>query len=167
MNQELFETKIVETHVCLEPKELDSNFEEILYQKVKKKLEDTCLKDYGYIYKVISIHKYMFEEIMKMIPNIFFLIEVKINSYLPKIGDKIKINVEFIFNHGIYGGFEKIKVLVPIQTLHDWKLNQEFSHLMLIHKDNIKNTIKKGDIIHVEITNIRFEKQNFSCLAKI
>jgi len=98
---------------------------------------------------------------------VYFLVEVEIFCYLPKIGDRLDILVEFVFNHGIFGAFEKIKVLVPIQSCQNWEFLQEFTELILFEKDNPHNKIRKGDIITIEIQNIRFEKENYSCLGKI
>jgi hypothetical protein len=102
------------------------------------------------------------------VPDVFFLLKVKVKSFIPKIGDKVKMNVDFVFNHGVFGGFEKIKILIPIQVCeNDWKLQQDFSGLFLSNKINPKLNIKKGAEVLVELNKIRFEKDNFSCLAKI
>lgn len=167
MNNHLFKNQIINIRLYLEPKQLNKNYQETLYDLVCDKIEKKCKKNYGYINKVISIKECVYEEIMKMIPNVYFLMQVNIETYMPSIGDKIKINIEFIFNHGIFGSFEKIKVLIPIQNCSNYSLKQEFSQLILANNKNQKNIIKKDDIIEIEITNVRFEKENFSCLGKI
>jgi DNA-directed RNA polymerase subunit E'/Rpb7 len=168
MNEHLFQDNILETRVCLLPEELDKNYQDLLLQKVKLQFEKTCIKNIGYIDTVININEYIHEEIMKMVPDVFFLLKVKVKSFIPKIGDQVKMNVDFVFNHGVFGGFEKIKILIPIQVCeNDWKLQQDFSGLFLSNKINPKLNIKKGAEVLVELNKIRFEKDNFSCLAKI
>jgi len=167
MNADIFSQEEIETRVSLEPDKLDKNYKEKLTEIVRKNFENTCLKNKGYIRKVVGIKEIVNEEIMKMIPNVYFSVIALVQCYIPKIGDFLDIHVDFVFNHGIFGGFEKIKVLIPIQSCEEWTLQQDFSALYLVHKTDSQKNIKKGQILRVEIKNIRFEKDNFSCLAKI
>jgi DNA-directed RNA polymerase subunit E'/Rpb7 len=168
MNDHLFKDAILETRVCLVPEELDKNYQDKLLEKVKFQFEKTCLKNIGYIDQVIDINEYIHEEIMKMVPDVFFLLKVKVKSFIPHIGDQVNMNVDFVFNHGVFGGFEKIKILVPIQMCEtEWNVQQDFTGLFLVNKKDPKLTIKKGNSITTELNKIRFEKDNFSCLAKI
>jgi len=168
MNENLYIENILETRVCLSPEELTAEYQELLFSKVKKQFEKTCLKNIGYITQVIKIHEFIHEEIMKMVPDVFFLLKVKVKSYIPSVGDQVKMNVDFVFNHGVFGAFEKIKILIPIQICEiDWNIQQDFTGLFLVNKKVPTRTIKKGMNIVVELNKIRFEKDNFSCLAKI
>lgn len=167
MNTDIFSQEEIETRVSLEPNKLNKNYKEQLLEIVRNKFENTCIKNKGYIRKVISIKEIVNEEIMKMIPNVYFSLVALVHCYIPKIGDFLDIQVDFVFNHGVFGVFEKIKVLIPIQSCEDWTLQQDFSALYLVHKTDSQKNIKKGQILRVEIKNTRFEKDNFSCLAKI
>ena len=61
-----------------------------------------------------------------------------------------------------------MKIANPIQICEiDWNTQQDFTGLYLVSKKDPQKTIKKGMNIIVELNKIRFEKDNFSCLAKI
>jgi DNA-directed RNA polymerase subunit E'/Rpb7 len=156
----------MECRIFLEPHELTKNFNEILLKKVKLEVEKKCFLSIGFVLEVCKIERIIFEEIMNMIPNVYFLLEVQVIAYLPKVGDIIEIHVSFIFNHGIFGFFEDIKVLIPIQSCKGYKLKQEQNQVYLFH-DLHKKKIEKNSILVVELKNIRFEKENFACIAEL
>ena len=154
--------------ICLSPEELNCDFETHLLKLIKGKYEKTCMKSIGYIYEIISIKKIMYEEIMKMVPNVMFVINVKVKSYLPEANDEIELKVNQIFQHGIFGSIDKIKVLIPIQNCGDYIVEQDKkSEYYLIHKTVKTKQIKMNDRIHAQLKKIRYEKDTYSCLAKL
>lgn len=168
MNTINFVHKTMQCRVCLEPHQLNKDYQETLLNSLKKRYANTCVKGIGYISEILSIKKCLHEEVMKMIPNVYFLLEAELLAYEPSAGDQLDMMVDYIFNHGIFGAFEKIKILIPIQNCQqEWSIQQDFSSIYMAHKEDPKKTIRKGSIIKVVITNFRFEKDNFSCIAKI
>lgn len=166
MNEEIFEIKCIEKSLILTPEHLNQNIHNLIFNILKNQCENTCIKNIGFIKKVIKIKEIVHDEIMKMTPNLNIRILLEIESYLPKIGDKIKIKVDLIFSHGIFANFNSLKVLIPIHHCGNYSLIQDFAESYLKNKGT-NQTIKKNDIIEIEITNIRFEKENYSCLGKI
>jgi DNA-directed RNA polymerase subunit E'/Rpb7 len=166
MNEDLFEIKHIERTLILHPDQLNYNYKDIIYDLIQKDCVNSCIKEIGYVKQIIKIQKIVYDEIMKMTPNIFIKVLIEIECYLPKIGDHLQIRVELVFNHGIFANFNKIKVLVPIYNCQEYELIQDFTETYL-QKKNSLSKIKKNDIIYIEITNLRFEKENFSCLGKI
>lgn len=167
-NEKLMSVKTMQKRVCLEPKHLSSDYREKIKQDIIEKYENTCVKEVGYISKIIDIQKIIHDKVMNMIPFVFFLVEVQVLSYLPELNDIIDIKINFIFNHGIFGYYEKIKILIPMQACEEWMIHQKNQNeTILIYKNDPKITLKKDDNIKVLVKNIRFEKDNFSCIGKI
>jgi DNA-directed RNA polymerase subunit E'/Rpb7 len=165
MNEHLFQIKEISSKIVLNPQYCNKDYENILLDILKNKYENISMKNVGYIKKVYEIVDKK-QEIMKIIPSISFVCVIKVLVYLPQINDELEINVDFIFNHGIFGYFEKIKILIPLQYCDDWELHQDFSSVYMKNKNN-GELIKVHSKIKIKILNIRFEKDNFSCLATI
>ena len=92
--------------------------------------------------------------------NLFFKVNCTTKMLLPTIGKKINCNVDMIFQHGIFAGFENLKVLVPVSMLNKWEYEEN------VFKKN-QQTIKVGDNILIEITEIRYENCKYSCIGKL
>ena len=89
---------------------------------------------------------------MRTTPCIYFIINTKVSIYYPKKDDIIVIPIYKILNYGIYIQKDSFRVLIPNSS-----------------KDNAidyKN-FKVGQHIKIQLTEIRFEKQGFHCLANI
>jgi len=166
MNDQHFKKTYIEKSIILLPQQLDKNYEQTLFEMIQKECENICIKDIGYIRKLVKINKIVHNDIMKMTPNVNLKLLLEVESYLPQVGDQLQIKVEFIFTHGIFANFNTLKLLIPIHNCTPYELCQEKNDFYLIHSKT-KQKIQKEDIISIEITNIRFEKNNYSCLGKI
>jgi DNA-directed RNA polymerase subunit E'/Rpb7 len=171
-NDSLFSLLQMRTRICLNPSELNATYSETVLAKARRQYDKTCLKNIGYVDRVLRILHIDHHEIMKIIPDVIFLITIEVRAYIPKPGDSVGMQVNFIFNHGIFGVFEKIKILVPIQLCEkEWEQKQEGvgsnSVLYMVHKEDPTRQIRMKQVLPVELEKIRFEKDNYSCLAKI
>jgi DNA-directed RNA polymerase subunit E'/Rpb7 len=166
MNNNIYKIINFEKSLIMSPDYLNDQYDNYILEYIKKECENMCLKDIGYIKKIIKIKEIIHDEIMKMTPNINVKVNVEAEVYYPTINDILNIKVELIFNHGIFANFNKLKVLIPIYNCEQYELIQDFSETYLKHKETQKK-IKKNDIIEIQLTNIRFEKDNYSCLGKI
>jgi DNA-directed RNA polymerase subunit E'/Rpb7 len=166
MNDHLFEIKNMSVKTSLAPNELCKSYKNLLQNKISEKYSSVSIQNFGFIKKILKINEIKFEEIMKIIPNVNFTCSIQVLAYLPKVNDELYIKVDFIFIHGIYGCFEKIKILVPLQSCNNFELKKDFSSTYIKNiEDN--SIIKKESIIKICLTSVRFDKNNYSCLAKI
>ncbi|NDE16375.1 hypothetical protein EBZ80_15730 [bacterium] len=122
--------------------------------------------DIGYISRVLSLEQIHHEEVMRMLPNVFLLVSARVMAYFPRLADTVDLHVEFIFKNGVFGRFHKIQCLIPAVSWNGWELRQDFSGTFLYHLESGR-IIRKGDVVSVVLTTIRFEKDVFSCIAKI
>lgn len=145
--------------VYLIPTELNEDLYDIVYEKVCKKYEKSSNDKIGYISEVmdnITIND-------SVIKNDFVKINVSFNAMVfhPTKGSKLKAIIQVIFNHGIFCFFEKIKILIPVTTLKNYKIVDG----ELVGKDSI--IYKTGDEISIKITEYRYEKKQFNCIASL
>lgn len=173
INEVLFDNQVhMRTRICLNPGELNGFYQETVLAKARRQYDNTCRKNIGYIDRVVRILSIDHQEIMKIIPDVIFLITMQVRAYMPKPGDCVTMRINFIFNHGIFGVFEKIKILVPIQLCEEeWEQKQEGSSsnslLYMVHRKDPQQKIVMKQLVTVELERIRFEKDNYSCLAKL
>jgi len=150
---------------------LDCKYEKVIYEQMKKECEHRCIKDVGYIRKVVRVSNVMKDEIMKMTPSISMKLQIEVETYLPKIGDVLHLKVEFVFTHGIFFNFNSLKILIPIYNCPLYELKQETNNTsqqtMYLKRETDSHEIRKDQRILILLTNIRFEKDNYSCLGKL
>ena len=149
-------------YIEVEPKYMTSNIYNIILSKIKEKYINTCSEKNGYVLDIFKINNIIISGINDCSGNLFFKVDCEIQILLPTIGKKIDCNIDMIFQHGIFSGFKNLKVLIPINTLEDWKYD---------HSKNIftkaKKEMKLKDIIPIEITDIRYENCKYSCIGKL
>ena len=155
-------------HLYLTPKEMDYDPRSLLLQKCKKEWQDQCHVQKGYIKEVCSLQSILHEEIMEMIPNILFKASFNIISYFPTIGDQIPMTIDLIFNHGIFGHFYKLNVIVPVQYCqsHRWSIRRDFMNFVAVSEETPSRTLRTSEIWMVRLKHLRFAKETFSCIAE-
>lgn len=157
-----FEEKIIRLSIYLESHEQCKEYKSLLLQKLKENYEKKAFEKYGIINSIISMDKIYYEEMMKTTPTIYFLIDTKVETYFPKKEDKIELEITKILNYGIFLECSSFRVLIPsVPSSYELKKDDE---LYYKNKDKI---IKIGSKIEFIITDVRFEKAGFHCLAKI
>ena len=93
--------------------------------------------------------------------NVIFKVKFGIKSIKPEIGKKYKSKVCMTFPNGIIAEIEnKIKVVIPINKLP----NYTFEKTCFKKGDT---TISKNDILDIVVEMVKYEKQNFNCIASI
>ena len=158
----IFEKKVIRLSVYLESHEQCKGYKTLLLHKLRENYEKKAFEKYGIINSIISIEKIHYEEMMKTNPTIYFLIDTLVETYYPKKEDKIKLEISKILNFGIFLECDSFRVLIP-SVPSFYKLEREKE---LYYKTE-NGTINIGDKIEFLITDVRFEKAGFHCLAKI
>uniref|UniRef100_A0A6C0IEC2 RNA polymerase Rpb7-like N-terminal domain-containing protein n=1 Tax=viral metagenome TaxID=1070528 RepID=A0A6C0IEC2_9ZZZZ len=151
---------------CLAPEYFDADYKDHLLNSIREKYENKSFKEYGYILEIQEIERILNEEIMSMVPNVFFMVQVRALLYLPRVGDRLEVQIDKIFHHGIFIMENKIRILIPIALSTEYEVQKDFSSFYLLNTQTHK-TYRKDDRLHVELVEVRFEKDGFSCIASI
>ena len=147
-----FTISTIKLRIILTCDEQNKNYKHLLKQKLKDEYEKKAFEKYGIIDEIIDIESIHHEELMQTTPCVYFIINTKVSIYYPRKDDIIIIPIYKILNYGIYIQKDSFRVLIPNST-----------------KENAidyKN-YKVGQDIKIKLTDIRFEKQGFHCLANI
>lgn len=158
----IFEKKVIRLSVYLESHEQCKEYKVLLLKKLRENYEKKAFEKYGIINSIISIDKIYYEEMMKTTPTIYFLIDTVIETYYPKKEDIIKLKINKILNFGIFLECDSFRVLIPTVP-SSYQLEKEKDFYYKTERGNINI----GDEIEFIITDVRFEKGGFHCLAKI
>lgn len=145
--------------IYLSPSELDENFYEIIERKTVLKYEKMSFETIGYVTEVlfpITIHD-------SVIKSDYIKINISFNAvvFQPSKGVKLTAEIQVIFNHGIFCFFENLKILIPTNTLKNFRL--EGGKLFSIEDKN--KVLCAGDKIEVKLSEFRYEKKQFSCIG--
>jgi DNA-directed RNA polymerase subunit E'/Rpb7 len=151
------ETIVFSENVSVLPHMLDTNIEETLEKVVRDKYRQVCNKKWGYITGVDSIR--ILENIVNRVGfNIFFKIAVTAERFLPKEGTVISANVQMCFVHGLLCKFHELSILVPMSTITSGKFEGGVLR-------TVSRTVRKGDLVTVRLTNVKYEKHKYSAIA--
>ena len=150
---------VIEKNIPLEPNKLDKNFQKHIYEKIESLFLNKCDQENGYIIKIYDNISVLDNIFSLTTSNVIFKVKFGIKSIKPEVGKTFKAKVCMVFSNGIIAEIEnKIKVVVPLNKLNDF-IFQDSS----FKKDNL--IIKKNDIIDIIIDMVKYEKQNFNCIA--
>ena len=151
---------------CLAPEHFDAHYRDHLLQAIREKYENKSFKEYGYILEIQAIERILNEEIMSMVPNVFFMVHVRALLYLPRVKDRLEVQIDKIFHHGVFIMEDKIRILIPIALSTEYEVQKDFSSFYLLNTTTQK-TFRKDDHLQVELVEVRFEKDGFSCIASV
>ena len=151
---------------CLAPEHFDAKYKTHLLRSIRERYENKSFKEFGYILEIIGIHKIMNEEIMSMVPNVFFMVMVDAKLYRPQLGDQLEVKIDKIFHHGIFIMEDKVRILIPIALCARHEVQKDFTSFYLVDTKTQKS-FRKDDSLTVELVEVRFEKDGFSCIASI
>ena len=95
-------------YIEIHPKYMIANIMGEIENKIRKKYIDTCSEKNGYILDILSFDNIVHSGINDCNNNLFFKVNCKVKTLLPKIGKKIKCDIDMIFQHGIFTGFKNL-----------------------------------------------------------
>lgn len=153
----------VVTDLVVEPRHFshDKFYDYIL--KLLKEKEMTCTQEYGYIdqiYQVLDVQNY---ELLDS-GECWIRVQYQASCFKPDVGKRVKTKVEMVFPHGIFSSLYVLRFLVPFK-----KLDEHYTYIEdagYRHKKTGK-LIAVGDDIMIEITNLKYDKGHFSCIADL
>lgn len=159
-----FSRKKIRLPVYLDPEYLDLSFEEHILNQTKKKLENTCIHEIGFISKVMKVKSILYNHILDIVPKTLFMVEFIILVFIPTKQKRIKLPVSQIINHGIFYYYNTNLrfilplVLCPYFYYHASSLQ---SSLQESHK------IQLNDVIDTLIVDSKYEYNGFSCILSL
>ena len=155
---------IIERKVCVEPEFLYYDLNAKLLEKVKKVFENECTQENGYILKINKILRIKDNYISNVNSNIIFIVDIDVENLKPEIDAVYTDKVSMIFSGGLFINIKnKIKLLIPISSLKNYKFEQSTKTFV---KDD-KTVIKEHDEIQIKITGIKYSKKNFNCFGEL
>lgn len=155
---------IIERKVCVEPEFLYYDLNAKLLEKVKKVFENECTQENGYILKINKISRIKDNYISNVNSSIVFIIDIDVDNLKPEIDAVYTDKVSMIFSGGLFINIKnKIKLLIPISSLKNYKFEQSTKTFV---KDD-KSVIKENDEIQIKITGIKYSKKNFNCFGEL
>tara|TARA_B100000131_G_C17969229_1_gene553740 strand:- start:105 stop:569 length:465 start_codon:yes stop_codon:yes gene_type:complete len=140
---------------CIFPPDLlTREWKNSLLDILKEKYEDTS-HSVGYIKKVTNI-KDIIHNWIDSNHNLNIKVFCDCDIIILNIGNILECEIQMIHNSGVFVNLSNIKILIPNKNNFSCENNK------LIINDK---TFVKGDLINVKITNIRYEKNKYSCLG--
>jgi len=154
---------IIERRICLEPQFLDSNIMNHVFEKVKRSVQNECTKEHGYIIEVTRVVGISDNWISSANSDIVFNVVFEAEVLKPEIGLLLEGDVCMIFPNGILLNIQtKMKFLIPLGSLNGY----QFNSLSMCY-ENGDSKIEKGDVLTVEVVEIKYKDQNFMCFGNL
>ena len=158
------EKTLINCELYLFPDEINKDYEITLLKKVKEKYEKYAFEEFGIIYKVNKINKILKNSISEVGTFILFLLEVEIERYLPQQNNELELEINKICCYGIFFLENRLRILIPKLSLNKYELEKKENDYIL----KLENKeIHENDTINLKLTEIRFEKEGFSCLGTL
>ena len=100
IDSKFIEVVNIKTEIGISPSEYTENYKQVVYEKLKKKFENTCNKD-GFVLKVHNNMKFLDYGKIEMDGKIIlFSILVDLDMFIPKVGETYKAVVQRSFSSG-------------------------------------------------------------------
>ena len=161
------DTTIIEKRICLESRFLDSNYEQHLLNKANQDTKNECSQKYGFIIRIIKIHKILDHEINRVNADNVFTVKFEAETLKPEPDKIFRGSVCMVYKDGIFiNVLNKQKILIPAYVLTDnYSFNNEKN--LYIGNNDPDDIIKEGTILDVKITASQYNNFNFSCFGTI
>lgn len=138
-----FVENFIKVNLNIESSKFNSNMNHFILSSLQSKYEKKAFEQYGIIDTISSIEK-LIDVTITNSGSMLFLFEIKVNSYVPQVFDILEMKISKIISCGYFLEDLLIKCLVS----------------------EISTKKQVGDTISIVLTDIRFEKNAFHCLAK-
>ena len=159
-------TTTIESIVGISPEFLSKgDIKKAVRNKIDEIFLNKCYYEHGFIVKILykSI-KILENETSLTDSNINFKVSFKVYVVKPEKYDKIKCKVKMIFNHGVFAGIYNLKILIPKNELKEYEFMKIDDSSVFKSK---KSKISVDDEVMCEITAIRYDKKQYSCIGKL
>jgi len=156
---------IINRTISLPPKFLDSNVK-VHIQDIVNKEVNTCSREYGYIISILRLISCNEGTVSPTSSNILFNVKFEAETVKPESNSIFEGTVIMIDQNGIMVGVKDIlKILVPHTQIKGLKYDSTTNSYRIIMSN--KKSIEKNDVIKVKITDIRYSRNNYSCIGTL
>jgi len=156
-------TTFIQKIIYVEPKYVDKNIKSYISEKIKTDFMGKCFAKEGLILKIYDKLQILDNTISTAGNFIIFNVSFKAKMFKPEKGEDYTGTVCMIFQNGIFAEIlNRIKVFIPLDKLKKYQYDKNLN----VFKNGDK-IIKKGDDIKFTIQLIKYEKQNFNCIASL
>lgn len=153
-------TTLVRT-ICIEPHLLDSKIQHHIVEKAKQAWEGKCTKDDGFITKIHGVSKIIDNYVSPATSGLIFDLMLDAETMKPRVGDVFETQkVAQIIPQGVFTTGD-VLVFVPIAEFDGYS----FSDGELVNEYGKR--IRKDDIIRVEITATKYDRNNFKYIGRL
>ena len=153
------EQRKIQRVVFMPPDKIGDDRKEFLLETLKKSRDKLHSQADGYIVEILKVIDWT-NKVSNISGNIIFDTSILVNSIVLKRNLEIPVTVTMILAPGILCNYYDIKIWIPISNTNGFK----FISNTLIKK---KQQISVGDTVTVKISEIRYEKKKFSCIASL
>ncbi len=140
-----FITSLIQVDLTIPCHEMTLGLQKTIQNNLERKYQNKAFETYGVIRRINKIHKLIYHHISNIEGHLFMVYQIEVEHYIPKIYDTITLPIKKKLSCGLFLEEEHFKILVS-QVDSDYQENES---------------------IAVTLTDIRFEKDAFHCLAKI
>lgn len=157
----MLKRQLISRTICLDPSLLNSGIQGHIHDKAKEAWEGKCTKDEGFIIKIHGVSKIVDNYVSPATSGLIFDLLLDVETMKPQVGDIFeKQTVAQIIPQGIFTSGIAV-VFVPITEFSDFS----FVDGELVHDDGRK--VKKDDILKVEITATKYDRNNFKYIGRL
>jgi len=160
----IFHDQLIQLSISLAPHEHCKDYKEILMEKLITQYEKKAFEKFGIIDKILEIEEILYEEMMRIVPTVHFLLQTRVKTYFPSQGDVLTLKISKILPCGIYLQENCFRALLSIPIGFD--LQKVDKDLQFYHPKR-KISLGVGDDVTFSIDSIRFEKSSFHCLGNV
>jgi DNA-directed RNA polymerase subunit E'/Rpb7 len=147
--------------ISLEPSLLNRDIINHIFVKAKEAWEGKCTKDEGFIIKIHGVSKIVDNYVSPATSGLIFDLLLDVETMKPQVGDVFeKQSVAQIIPQGVFTSGIAV-VFVPITDFSGFG----FVDGELINDDGRK--VKKDDILKVEITATKYDRNNFKYIGRL
>lgn len=158
----IFHDRSIQLSISLSPDEHCKQYKQILLEKLILEYEKKAFEKFGIIDKVLEIEEILYEEMMRIVPTVHFLLQTRVQTYSPTQNDVLTLKISKILPCGIYIQENCFRALLSAPI----GLEKIDKDLRFFHPRK-KIYLQAGDDITFQIDSIRFEKNSFHCLGTI
>lgn len=162
----MIQKKIIRLSVIVSPDIMGKDWKTKMNEALGKQFEGKCTKEYGYLIKINEISRLLEQVIMRTGGGIRCLVDVWAETLKPEVGDEIEATIDLITPHGVFCRFRELRMLLPLKNCGSFSIRQDFSSSSLVDQET-KKTIKKHDVIRVQVQDVRFENDRYTCLVSL
>lgn len=165
--------KFFQKSICLEPKYFDKRLKDALLLHSKATFIGKCSKEDGYVLDIVSIVEIVDNHISSSNSSSIFTLKLVAKLLRPEVGNHLNATVNMVRQEGIFCRCEdKLNIFIPVKQLQDTHVFDRVQgvYTTLTGTGTEPERFSKigiKSVITVEITAVRYSKNNYTCIANL